>query len=236
VDAAELIGPMVNELPVTTEPDAGATFDSFARALRGTLRSVYPHREVPLARAVGRIRPHAALAPISVSYRRRRPEPTFTGVDSTVDWTAFNGAVRGDLQLQLVDDGTHLSASLRYSPAAAPVAAIFAEQLRSATERLAAAPALPVADLLEGPRDAETPEDANATAELADRIRAIWEEVLGISPIGDDDDLFDLGGHSLTMTQIIARMRKNLRIDVPLDAFFDDPTVSGVVRAVRGDQ
>jgi acyl carrier protein len=299
-DAADLVGPMVNELPVTSEPTDGTPFDDYARLLRATLRAVYPHREVPLARAVDRIRPHAALTPISVSYRRRRPEPRFSGVDSAVEWTAFNGAVRGDLQLQIVDSGTDLRASLRYSPAAAPVAATFAQHLQTVTERLSADPTLPVGDLLAqeagpaltaaepataspagarpagvqpvgaqplGPQPAGVqlvsaqpvgPQPARAqpgwappaqagpeaaaqgadlsAAELADRIRAIWEEVLAISPIGDDDDLFDLGGHSLTMTQIIARVRKSLRIDVSLDAFFDDPTVSGVVRAVLSHQ
>ncbi|MER5620556.1 phosphopantetheine-binding protein [Streptosporangium sp. NPDC002544] len=63
---------------------------------------------------------------------------------------------------------------------------------------------------------------------LTDQVREIWEEVLGISPIEDDDDIFDLGGHSLTITQIIARMRKRLDIEVSLDDFFDNPTIAGI--------
>ncbi|WP_239116820.1 phosphopantetheine-binding protein [Planotetraspora phitsanulokensis] len=69
--------------------------------------------------------------------------------------------------------------------------------------------------------------------DLVEQVRRIWEEVLGISPIDTDDDLFDLGGHSLTITQIIARMRKRLGVEVPLDVFFDEPTIAGVVDAVR---
>ena len=55
--------------------------------------------------------------------------------------------------------------------------------------------------------------------------------MFGNQSIGPDDDLFDLGGDSLTATQIIARMRKTLGIDVDIDTFFDYPTVNGVVRA-----
>ncbi|GIH77652.1 phosphopantetheine-binding protein [Planobispora longispora] len=69
----------------------------------------------------------------------------------------------------------------------------------------------------------------------ADQIREIWEEVLGVSPIGDHDDVFDLGGHSLTITQIIVRMRKRLGVEVELDDFFDNPTIAGIVKILGDD-
>ncbi|WP_449064511.1 phosphopantetheine-binding protein [Planomonospora algeriensis] len=71
---------------------------------------------------------------------------------------------------------------------------------------------------------------------LNEQIREIWEEVLGISPIDDHDDVFDLGGHSLTITQIIVRMRKRLGVDVELDDFFDNPTIAGIVAVLGGDR
>lgn len=249
-----VVGPMVNELPVDSAPRADAPFAEFARSLRATLRETYPHRDVPLARAVPRIRPHAALAPISVSYRRRGPEPEFARVSSAVEWTVFNGAVRGDLQLQIVDNGKAPSASLRFSPAAADVAPVFVEHLRGVARGAAADPTTRLSDLMvvagvHVPGVATLPGTTTAGAatagadigavsdeQLADQIRAIWEDVLKISPIGDKDDLFDLGGHSLTITQIIARMRKNLNIEVSMDVFFDDPTINGVVDAVINDR
>ncbi|MGW9210336.1 non-ribosomal peptide synthetase [Embleya sp. NPDC055664] len=69
--------------------------------------------------------------------------------------------------------------------------------------------------------------------ELTETVRAIWAEVLRLDDIGVDEDLFDLGGHSLTITQIAARIRKRLGVEVPLDVFFDTPTVGGVTDAVR---
>jgi acyl carrier protein len=240
--AAGLIGPMVNELPVNSTPRSGLAFDAFARSVRSTLRAIYPHRAVPLARAVPRIRPHAALAPISVSYRKREPAPEFAGVGTAVEWTVFNGAVRGDLQLQIIDSGETLAASLRYSAAAADVAPIFADDLRAILQRIADDPAFPLDGAGAAGSSTEEPQiDAlivagAGDAELAAQVRGIWEEVLKIAPIADTDDLFDLGGHSLTITQIIARMRKNLNIDVSMDVFFDDPTINGVVDAVLSDR
>ncbi|MFE3518185.1 amino acid adenylation domain-containing protein [Streptomyces sp. NPDC059166] len=70
-------------------------------------------------------------------------------------------------------------------------------------------------------------------------VRDIWQEVLRLDDIGPDEDLFDLGGHSLTITAIAARIRKQLGVEVPLDVFFDTPTlaeVSAVVSELQDEQ
>jgi acyl carrier protein len=69
---------------------------------------------------------------------------------------------------------------------------------------------------------------------LIAQVRDIWESVLDLSPIEPHDDIFDLGGHSLTITQIISRMEQQLGVEISLDDFFDNPTVAGVVAVVRG--
>ncbi|WP_144119249.1 non-ribosomal peptide synthetase [Catellatospora sichuanensis] len=66
---------------------------------------------------------------------------------------------------------------------------------------------------------------------LALQVYEIWREVLGHGEIGPDDDLFDLGGHSLTVTKIAARLRRRLGVDLPLHVFFDTPTINGIVAA-----
>ncbi|GII78507.1 hypothetical protein Sru01_34890 [Sphaerisporangium rufum] len=68
---------------------------------------------------------------------------------------------------------------------------------------------------------------------LISEITAIWEEVLKIDGIRPDEDLFDLGGHSLSITRIASRIRGRLGVDVDLDVFFDTPTIDGVAEAVR---
>ncbi|MEW1690496.1 amino acid adenylation domain-containing protein [Streptomyces sp. NPDC091265] len=65
-----------------------------------------------------------------------------------------------------------------------------------------------------------------------DAVLTIWREVLELDDLGPDEDLFDLGGHSLTITAIAARIHHHLGVDVPLDVFFDTPTVHGVTAAV----
>ncbi|MFE9431599.1 amino acid adenylation domain-containing protein [Streptomyces sp. NPDC006640] len=55
-------------------------------------------------------------------------------------------------------------------------------------------------------------------------ITAVWTELLGIERVGVHDNFFQLGGHSLLATQVASRLRKALRVDVPVRAVFDHPT------------
>lgn len=67
-------------------------------------------------------------------------------------------------------------------------------------------------------------------------LTTIWEELLGIDQIGIYDNFFELGGHSLLATQIISRVRDVLRVDTPLRALLEKPTVAEFAQAVILDQ
>ncbi|HYG65015.1 MAG TPA: amino acid adenylation domain-containing protein, partial [Thermoanaerobaculia bacterium] len=64
--------------------------------------------------------------------------------------------------------------------------------------------------------------------ELERAIAAIWQEVLGLDAVGIDDNLFDLGGHSLTLLRIHSKLRSSLERDLPMVALFEHPTIGGL--------
>jgi acetyltransferase-like isoleucine patch superfamily enzyme/acyl carrier protein len=53
----------------------------------------------------------------------------------------------------------------------------------------------------------------------------IWEEVLGIRPIGVRDSFFDLGGHSLSLARLFARIERAHDKHLAPTTFFRAPTV-----------
>jgi phthiocerol/phenolphthiocerol synthesis type-I polyketide synthase E len=57
-------------------------------------------------------------------------------------------------------------------------------------------------------------------------VARMWEELLGISPLGIHDDFFALGGHSLLATQIVSRCRDGFGLELPLKAIFEAPTIA----------
>ncbi|MBO3751099.1 hypothetical protein J5X84_33930 [Streptosporangiaceae bacterium NEAU-GS5] len=73
-----------------------------------------------------------------------------------------------------------------------------------------------------GPR---TPAEATVARMLAD--------LLGLTePIGVHDNFFDLGGHSLTTTRLVACIVSTYGVDLPVHQVFSTPTVAGVAAAV----
>ncbi len=61
-----------------------------------------------------------------------------------------------------------------------------------------------------------------------DALAAIMAEVLKVDRVGIHDDFFELGGHSLLAIQVIARVRKILRVELPVRSLFTEPTVAGL--------
>ena len=70
----------------------------------------------------------------------------------------------------------------------------------------------------------------NAT-ELA--LTSLWSELLHIEQIGINDNFFNLGGHSLTGAQFIARVKNQYRIDLPLRNLFDHPTIESFAKLIE---
>jgi acyl transferase domain-containing protein len=58
------------------------------------------------------------------------------------------------------------------------------------------------------------------------RIAAVWEETLGVSPIGRHDDYLELGGDSLIAIKVAYRLREVLGFELRVAALFESPTVA----------
>ena len=61
----------------------------------------------------------------------------------------------------------------------------------------------------------------------------LWQQFLGIEPIGIHDDFFELGGDSLLGTQIMARIRETFTVEIPMGRLFEYPTIAGVAEYIN---
>ena len=64
-------------------------------------------------------------------------------------------------------------------------------------------------------------------------LAQIWADVLGRERIGATDSFFDVGGHSLNATQVIARVRRVFDVEMPLATLFDHPVLGDFAAAVK---
>lgn len=62
----------------------------------------------------------------------------------------------------------------------------------------------------------------------------LWRSLLGCPTIGVEDNFFNLGGHSLLLTQLILRVKQQHQTDLPLHEFLENPTIRHLGNLVSG--
>jgi len=68
---------------------------------------------------------------------------------------------------------------------------------------------------------------------LEEKLSALVANLLGVARVGVNDNLFLIGGHSLFGTQLIARMRDDFGVELPLRSVFESPTPALLAREIE---
>ncbi|MCS5516409.1 condensation domain-containing protein [Pseudomonas qingdaonensis] len=63
-------------------------------------------------------------------------------------------------------------------------------------------------------------------------IARLWCEQLNVAEVGEDDHFFLLGGNSIAATQLTARLRDELGLELSLSLLFEAPTLAGFTAQV----
>jgi amino acid adenylation domain-containing protein len=64
------------------------------------------------------------------------------------------------------------------------------------------------------------------TGHTETHLAAIWQELLGVSGIGRNDDFFALGGHSLMALRMFSRINREFNKSLPLATLIQHPTIA----------
>ena len=73
---------------------------------------------------------------------------------------------------------------------------------------------------------------------IEERLAGIWENLLGVSPVGVEDSFFDLGGHSLIAVRLFAQVKREFKVEFPISVLFEAPTIAkcaALIAAETGD-
>jgi amino acid adenylation domain-containing protein len=261
LEIEELIGCFINTVVLRVDLAGPRNFRLLLARLQELVAEAQAHQELPFERLVEELAPERrsgrqplvqALFAVQDAAGASLALPGLTATPTSVETGA---AADFDLFLELVPVNGTLSARLELDGARWDAAA--AEGLLGSFEALLAAaladPDLPAdelplpatADLArilapsgESPAAARTPKTVpTVTAgEAAERMAAIWAEVLGLSEVDVHDDFWDLGGHSLLAARVASRVRQAFGVDLPLRAVFEAPTVAELTAVVVGEK
>jgi len=110
-----------------------------------------------------------------------------------------------------------------------PSALVFLDALPLNSNRKVDYKRLPAPDRAERAAMAEFVAPRSPAEEL---VAAVWREVLRVKDVGVYDNFFELGGNSLRASQVVARLRDMLQIELPLRTLFDHPAIEHMVEAM----
>ncbi|MFV0474011.1 MAG: condensation domain-containing protein, partial [Pikeienuella sp.] len=230
---AEMVGLFINALPVRVKLDPTRPVADWLRDLQSRQAAAIEHEHVALREVqTGRGTLFDCLLVIE-------------------NYPVTTGGGGGDIALDRVefDEWTHFPLTILVAPGHAGMKLIlrhdrsvlsddalgrFTERYVALLEAITADPAAPVADLV-GPLEEAAPQAPAAHAvgaarppetETERRLAALWAELLkGGAPMAGDN-FFAIGGHSLMAAKLVARLRRELDLDLPVRAIFDRPVLS----------
>jgi NAD(P)-dependent dehydrogenase (short-subunit alcohol dehydrogenase family)/acyl carrier protein len=96
-----------------------------------------------------------------------------------------------------------------------------------------------VAAELDGPGAAPAAERTAEDGYVAPRndmeaaVARIWGDGLGIAQVGVSDNFFEIGGDSLIAVQLLAMVRAEFGVRLPMRSIFEEPTVAGVAARIE---
>jgi amino acid adenylation domain-containing protein len=64
-------------------------------------------------------------------------------------------------------------------------------------------------------------------------LAEIWKELLKVEEVGVEQNFFEMGGHSLLVLQVMARIRRRFGLELAVRTVFEEPTIRGLAVAVE---
>ena len=253
----EVIGFFVDIVPVRLRTDASTDFATHVRRCADELLAATAHPAAPIERlvnALGVARDPARAPLVQVMFNVlnfAQPRLDLPGVRA--DWVPVRRPGSPfDLTVYVEEHGVELL----YNPDLFDRSRmdVLAEDYLTLVAALAAAPAVPVGatepllprpavrtpaphamtDERSGPAASPVAADPAAVAATEATISAVWRDVLGLATVRVTDNFFDVGGHSLALAAVHAKLCARIGRQIPLVELFTHPNIRALAAYLHG--
>ncbi len=246
-----LIGFFVNTLALRADLSGNPRFSELLERTRRTAVAAYAHQDVPFERLVEALdvprdpgRP--PLFQVMFVFHNAPVETLELGGLAVEPLEVANATALFDLTLNLGETPAGVAGSLDYNTDlfAAETAARWAEDYVAVLAAVVSDPerrlaGLPVALTPErptaappggrpAPRQLPRRGDQAPTGSLERRVAEVWKELLGLREVGRHDNFFDLGGHSLLVSQVHSRLHRTIAPGLAMVKLFEHPTIASL--------
>ena len=248
VGAESIVGPFVNNLPVRVQLHSEETSGEFLKRLHSQLMKLSAYQFTPLLeiQQSSEMPWRHRLFDSLVVFQNYLVDETARGFGGRISISEFVGPVHTNYPvLLLAQPGEALRLTLIYDQQSIDRSTIetWSRDLALLFERIPQMLDHGVRELqailsapLVSPRPtakamrAQSQNFVPAQTEIEKTIVAIWQRMFGLEQVSIEDNLFDLGGHSLLLVQMHARLRETLNADFPIVSLFEHPTVRSLAR------
>ena len=76
----------------------------------------------------------------------------------------------------------------------------------------------------------------NPQNDIESQLIKVWEDLLGVQPIGVQDDFFELGGNSLLAVRLFADIEHKFAQKLPLAALFPSATIAAIAQIIQEEK
>jgi amino acid adenylation domain-containing protein len=77
---------------------------------------------------------------------------------------------------------------------------------------------------------------SESASEIESVVSKVWQEALGVEQVGQNDNFFDLGAHSLTVAEVQSKLQSALSREISIVDLFQFSTISSLSRHLAGTQ
>ena len=240
-----IAGPFVNNLPVRVAIQGAEPLRGLLRRVQARMFELNEHQSTPLTQIQewSDMPWHSRLFESLLVFQNYLVDDAAHRLGGGVTIHDLIAPIRTNYPLTIVAVPGPELALTAIAPASAftpPALAQWLTQLTAVLEAMCAADGRTAAELqslIPASAPAEpTAVRAPSAAFIAPRtptehaIAAVWREAFRTDAVGIQDNFFDLGGHSLLMIRVHARLRETLRSDISVVRMFQHPTIESLAR------
>jgi thioesterase domain-containing protein/acyl carrier protein len=255
-EVRNVVGLFANVLPLRVGFGGDPTFREVVHRVRAAVFGAFAHQELPFHRIVERLQirgdagSHSVFQAMVVFQNAAPPPPCLPGLTFTPAGGVDNGVARFHLLLDVTGAKDGLRGSVKARTDVFPEREVerFGDDLAYVLEAAAANPdakvsALPVSSggagpVARPPVGSPRPKRGPAVAPrdtLERQLANVWEDVFGLSPIGVQDDFFDLGGDSFKAVRIVGRIEALTGKSLPLVTLLEAPTIEKLAALLKDE-